>query len=951
MKTPRTPNLSAPLASLAVAALVASFATTGCVADDGDVETTDVDPTGSDDEPTQPIDEEPPQSERITGVGVDGGDFSLTYEGVGEEEVEEWGPAAYVMDDRGHNWLADAPGHKVLVVDDDGELVDRYLLDGLVRGLQDIEVTETHLYVLTVGGDAPVLARVGRNDVQPSAWETFELPEVGVEARDVTGLRRDDSGVISLELRFGASALPVFDADGSYITTGSPSAEFTVGEHTVELIGYDGDPEGDPTVGAVLVDGVEVTTIRVSGVLGAMSVIGSTPGGDVWIRVSDVNLVDGAFQTRDLAYRFTLDGSLVQLLEMPMRDEIVWVEHRLAMDPDGNLRALSAGPDEAALIRPMDISVASAHLPPRQGDASVEAPAIAPQPDDDDARPRIQCISRDEILHRAYEYVNYEAVYNQSHMQQCSGRTPLPYFEARLGQPIRGVAYKYAGHIEVSTYHNAVQHNYTVGDLNTKTDKVVDGCSFGVDCSGFVSKAWQCGHRTTSSLHTVSHTLNSLYELKPGDAVNKPGSHVRLIAANHWHNGFDIVESTVGKEWMRVIARPMSWGDAGAGTGYKPVRYNNVCPDAPPPPPPTTTHAIFDASGYLPAGSKYEPVPPVRLLDTRDAGQEHVGPLASEETIAVTVTGKGGIPEAASVGALVLNVTAAHPLALGHLAVYPGDVNPGTSNVNFYEGQSTGNLVIVKPNAAGKVNLYHFSPEGETEVVVDAFGYFPPSADVHAVTPARVFDSRQPEHGEAPLTAGTHELKLAGLAGIPLGEARAVIANVVAIQPASDGHATVFETGTQKPKTSNLNYQAGKVRANLVIVPVSDDGLVNLFTLQDSHYVVDVQGWVGESDDFRPIPPIRVKDTRLDNGAPLDDEESISVDIVGLPTIPQDAIAVFGNLTVTQPTGPGFLAAYPDAVPETSSLNFLPGMTAANAVITTIGESGAINVRAVVKAP
>ncbi|MCA9716627.1 MAG: hypothetical protein KC468_18290, partial [Myxococcales bacterium] len=792
MKTTRTFTLRAPLMT---ALLTPVLAMTGC-AEDGDVETTDVDPTGAADEMEEPSDElPPPESERITGVGVDGGDDGVTYEGVGVEEIEEWGPTAYAMDERGHNWIADAPGHKVLVVDDDGAVVDRYLLDGLVRGLQDIEVTDRHLYVLTVGGDAPVLARVGRNDVQPSAWETFEFPDVGVSARDVTGLRRDDSGVISLELRFGHSALPVFDAEGGYIASGSPTSEFVVGEHTVELIGYDGDPDGDPSVGAVIVDGVEVTTVRASGVLGAIAIIGATPGGDLWIRVSDVHLEGGVIQTRELAYRFTLEGALVQLLEMPMKDEIVWIEHRLAMDPDGNLRALSAGSDETSVIRPRDISVAAAQLPPSpRSSAPAEPPAIASP--GDDARPRSQCISRDEILHRAYEYVNYEAIYNENHMKSCSGRTPLSYFQARLGQPIRGVAYKYAGHIEVSTYDDAVHNQYTVGDLNTPTDKVVDGCSYGVDCSGFVSKAWQSGHKTTSSLYTVSHALESLYELKPGDAVNKPGSHVRLIAASNWNNSFDIVEATVGKERMRVIARPMSWGDAGAGTGYKPVRYNSVCPDAPPPPPPTTAHAVFDASGYLPASSSYKPVPPVRLLDTRQAGQEHEGPLASEETIAVTVTGKGGIPGAASVGALVLNVTAAHPLSLGHLAVYPGAVNPGTSNVNFYPGQSTGNLVIVEPNDAGAVNLYHFSPDGETDVVVDAFGYFPPSADVHPVTPARVFDSRQPEFGEAPLTAGTHKLQLSGLGGIPLAEAHAVIANLVAVQPESDGHATIFEAGT-----------------------------------------------------------------------------------------------------------------------------------------------------------
>ena len=63
------------------------------------------------------------------------------------------------------------------------------------------------------------------------------VPDVGVSARDVTGLRRDDSGVISLELRFGHSALPVFDAEGGYIASGSPTSEFVVGEHTVYFLG------------------------------------------------------------------------------------------------------------------------------------------------------------------------------------------------------------------------------------------------------------------------------------------------------------------------------------------------------------------------------------------------------------------------------------------------------------------------------------------------------------------------------------------------------------------------------------------------------------------------------------------------------------------------------------------------------------------------------------------
>jgi len=522
------------------------------------------------------------EGERITGIGVGGGADELTYEGLDSEEMEVWGPAAYVVDERGHNWLADGPGHKILVIDDGGEIVDRYDLDGLVHGVEDIEVTATHVYVLTVGGDTPVIARTGRNDVASSAWETFSMPEGdAIDPRHVTGLLRGADGSVSLEFAFGREHLPIFSAAGSPIAEpGEPRAEHAIAGHSVELRGYQGEAGGDPSRGTILVDGIEVGTVTTAGMLGGFSLIGTTPDEHIWIRVASVETDGEAVQTRSLAYRFTLDGTLVQLVEMPMTEELVWVEHRLTIEPEGDLRVLSTGVDEAQLRRPAGLNITGGALP-RPTTPKLRA---SPTPPPGDLAPRNLCMSREEIMQRAYEYANYEAVYNASHMKGCSGRTPVNYFAQRLGQPIRGVAYKYAGHIEVSTYNDAVGNNYTGGDLNTKTDKNVDSCSYGVDCSGFVSKAWRSGHRTTSSLHTVSHTLGGLAELKPGDALNKPGSHVRLVAQNLWAYGVKVVESTVGQQRMRVIVRDMSWENAGYASGYTPVRYNNVCPDGAPPP-------------------------------------------------------------------------------------------------------------------------------------------------------------------------------------------------------------------------------------------------------------------------------------------------------------------------------------------------------------------------------
>lgn len=904
-------------------------------------------------------------SERITGIGVGGGPDNLTYSGLGSVEMEPWGPAAYVVDHLGLNWLADGPGHKILVIDDDGAIVDRYDLEGLVRGMEDIEVTETHVYVLMVGGQQPIIARMGRNDAAATAWETFDIPTNELDITDITGLRKDGEGVVAVELAFGREYLPLFAGDGTRIAApGAPTSKYQVDGHSIELVAATGAPATNPSTGSLLVDGTEVATIETAGMLGDFALLGATPDGDIWLRVADVGLLKGAFATRMLAYRFTLEGTLMQVVEMPMRHELVWVEHRITMDPEGELRVMSTNADEASLRRPVDIGVTTPtplELPPG---VAAYRPASAPHAGHGGEPLALaqgnggalegnedQCMSRAEIMQRAYEYANFAAVYNKKHMTTCNGRTKLAYFESHLGQSIQGVAYKYAGYMEVSTYANAVANNYTVGDLNTENDKVVDVCSYGVDCSGFVTKAWLSGHYTTSSLHNVSDALNSEAALLPGDALNKSGSHVRLVAEHLGASGVKVVEATTSKEWMRVVARNISWASAGYANGYTPVRYTKVCPDVPPPPPQTTAHVIFDVSGYLPAGSGYVAVGPGRVLDTRVLGQEFVGPLPTDQTISVTLANKAGLPAAAQMGAVVLNVTIAEPQGQGYLAVYPDAPYPGNSSVNFAAGETIPSLVIVEPGADGKVELFHFTNKGTSHVLVDAFGYFQPTANLHMVNPTRVFDSRQPEFGAAMIPTGTRELKLADGVVIPLAGVSAVIANLTVVTPASGGYATIFESGTPQPVTSNLNYMAGGVRANLVIIPVSANGLATLYTSQKAHYLVDVLGWFGEGVDFEPISPLRLRDTRIDDAGPIGNEESIAVDVVGAPTIPDGVEAIFGNLTAVEPTSLGFMQVYPDAVPNTSNLNFVAGKTVANAVFTEVADNGGIHIRVVIPKP
>jgi uncharacterized protein YycO len=82
--------------------------------------------------------------------------------------------------------------------------------------------------------------------------------------------------------------------------------------------------------------------------------------------------------------------------------------------------------------------------------------------------------------------------------------------------------------------------------------------------------------------------------------------------------------------------------------------------------------------------------------------------------------------------------------------------------------------------------------------------------------------------------------------------------------------------------------------------------------------------------------PVRLLDTR--GGAPLAANTELPVQVSGLAGVPAGATAVAVNLTVTEPSGEGFIAAYPCGSPlGTSTLNFTAGQTIANMSVVQLG--------------
>jgi hypothetical protein len=352
------------------------------------------------------------------------------------------------------------------------------------------------------------------------------------------------------------------------------------------------------------------------------------------------------------------------------------------------------------------------------------------------------------------------------------------------------------------------------------------------------------------------------------------------------------------------------------------------------------------------------PLSPARLLDTRDGTGGHPGPLGQAQSLDLQITGRGGVP-ADGVSAVVLNVTATDPTVASYLTVWPtGTAAPTASNLNFTPGATVPNLVTVQVGNGGRVSIYNNG--GSVHVVADVVGFYadvsgPSGSRFHGVPPARLFDTRDGTGGVGAAKRGQGsvlQVAVKGKAGVPSG-ATAVVLNVTATDSTAATYVTVYPDDVGRPTASNLNVVPGQTVPNLVVARIPASGVIDFYNnAGETHLLADVVGYYDldkSTDAGRLISgsPIRLVDTRVSSPFPGDGKvtggSSLLIDFSASQRLSQIGGFVL-NVTVTEPTVASYLTAYPGSppAPGTSSLNFVPGLTVANAAALRIGNDGKI---------
>ena len=238
----------------------------------------------------------------------------------------------------------------------------------------------------------------------------------------------------------------------------------------------------------------------------------------------------------------------------------------------------------------------------------------------------------------------------------------------------------------------------------------------------------------------------------------------------------------------------------------------------------------------------------------------------------------------------------------------------------------------------------------------------------HAITPARVLDTRPDGAGHTnaglsgKFVAGT--VRTFGVAGVTYvggGSSIAVPANAIAVTGnltvtggTAAGLIALGPTMTSTGDTTTLNFSMvttkSESRANNVTMGLDPGGQLSAVFRSSTagasvDLIFDVTGYFTPDSSgatYHPVAPVRILDTRIGIGLSgrFSNKSVRTLSVAGVGSVPGNATAITGNLTVTNASSDGFVAIGPTmtSTPATSTLNTRKSHNTANGV--TVALSG-----------
>ena len=172
------------------------------------------------------------------------------------------------------------------------------------------------------------------------------------------------------------------------------------------------------------------------------------------------------------------------------------------------------------------------------------------------------------------------------------------------------------------------------------------------------------------------------------------------------------------------------------------------------------------------------------------------------------------------------------------------DMTPATPG-NFDDSELDVGKAFTDPELS--LTITALSKTASSLTVQVDYGSASPASSFHALTPCRVFDTRNPNGpwgGPAILAGSSRAFVIRGQCNVP-ATAKSVAGNFTVAGPTANGSLRVAPGGTGPTGTTTVSFPAGRTRANNVVTGLGTNGdfLVDGLASGSVHAIFDVVGW------------------------------------------------------------------------------------------------------------
>jgi hypothetical protein len=276
--------------------------------------------------------------------------------------------------------------------------------------------------------------------------------------------------------------------------------------------------------------------------------------------------------------RFSPQGVQESIYDIPLQESVALSRRFIAISPDGDVYFLRSRKSEVDVV-----GVGSRNV---RSTAVIDNPSL-PRFTDTETRitgkgpvAAVRPLTRQQVVQTAFGFEGLQwrlapANYGPDPDTTCTGfnRIRRPGFlSGKLNQEVRGVPYCWGCHSSLNQFRARIASGMLAGNVCTHNDPRPD--VVGVDCSAFVSAAWGlANHFTTAAIPAITTELTNAWDLQPGDALNKAGTHVMLFLRFTPDRKAEVMESSTGGCNGRVCRNVYPLASL-LTRGFKPVRFN-----------------------------------------------------------------------------------------------------------------------------------------------------------------------------------------------------------------------------------------------------------------------------------------------------------------------------------------------------------------------------------------